>query len=85
MSNNEDLEINKVAYSIKSAQKVLSIGNNSIYDELNSGRLKAKKFGKRTLIPAESLKQWLDSLEDYGAKNRGHKKGLRDTFSTKTM
>ncbi len=69
--NTKETEINKIAYSIKSAQKAVSIGNNSIYDELNSGRLKAKKYGKRTLIPAENLKEWVDNLEDYGANTRG--------------
>ena len=34
------------------------------YIELRSGRLKAKKMGKRTIILAQSEEVWLDSLPD---------------------
>lgn len=45
----------KLAYSIKEACKVSSLGRTTIYSHISSGRLKMVKIGGRTLIPAESL------------------------------
>lgn len=45
----------KLAYSIKEACKVSSLGRTTIYGHISSGRLKKIKVGGRTLIPAESL------------------------------
>ena len=45
-----------LAYSIDEAIRVSSIGRTNLYALMNSGRLKATKVGKRTLIPAESLR-----------------------------
>ena len=53
-----------LAYSIKAATKATNIGQTKIYEEINAGRLKAVKFGKRTLIPSESLRQWLNNLPE---------------------
>lgn len=36
----------------------------TIYNQMRSGRLKAKKLGKRTLITAEAEQEWLDNLPD---------------------
>lgn len=45
-----------LAYSIADAVRVSAIGRTRIYALINEGRLKATKIGKRTLIPAASLK-----------------------------
>lgn len=51
-----------LAYSIKAASKATNIGQTKIYEEIKLGRLKAVKFGKRTLIPAQSLRDWVSNL-----------------------
>lgn len=51
-----------IAYSIKGASKATNIGQTKIYEEIKLGRLKAVKFGKRTLIPSKSLREWLNAL-----------------------
>jgi len=38
----------------------------TIYKEINEGRLKAKKLGKRTIITPEAEKDWINNLPDYG-------------------
>lgn len=38
------------------------IGRTAVYAELKSGRLTAKKFGRRTIIPKIESERWLDSL-----------------------
>ena len=64
MRNNE-AQITKVAHSPRSAAAAAHIGVNAIYNALNSGSLKAKKLGNRTIITDEDLRQFLVSLPDY--------------------
>lgn len=45
-----------LAYSIADACRVTSIGKTRIYELLALGTLRSVKVGKRTLIPAKSLK-----------------------------
>ena len=44
-----------IAYSIKDACRVSSIGKTRLYQLISEQKLQARKIGKRTLIPAESL------------------------------
>ena len=46
-----------LAYSIADACRVSSIGKTRLYQLINEGKLEARKIGKRTLIPAESLRR----------------------------
>jgi len=51
----------KMAYSIEEAIKAASIGRSLIYSEIKNGNLRATKIGRRTVILADDLKQWLQS------------------------
>lgn len=51
MNNPEPL-----AYSIADACRVSSIGRTRLYQLIGEGRLEARKLGRRTLIPASSLR-----------------------------
>jgi excisionase family DNA binding protein len=51
--------------SVSEASKTLGIGRTKVYEEINAGRLKARKFGKRTLIPMQSIKAWTENLPSY--------------------
>ena len=53
----------KVSYSIAEAVSVTGLGRTSLYAEIGAGRLLASKCGRRTLIPAAALDEWLKSLE----------------------
>lgn len=55
-----------LAYSIKDVCRVVNAGQTKIYSEINAGRLKAVKLGKRTLITSEALKEWLNALPQIG-------------------
>lgn len=55
-------------YSIEEALQLIHIGRTKLYEELNSGRLKAFKLGKRTLIKQASIEEWLDNLPAYPVK-----------------
>ncbi len=52
----------KLAYSIDETIKILPIGKTKLYEEIKKGRMRASKFGARTLIPAEAIKEWLSAL-----------------------
>lgn len=43
----------------------IKIGRNKLYSLLNSGQIKAKKFGKKTVVTAEALDAFVKSLPDY--------------------
>lgn len=49
-----------LAYSVSEACKVSSIGRTYLYQLINEGRLEVRKFGKRTLITARSLRALIE-------------------------
>jgi excisionase family DNA binding protein len=51
-----------LAYSPKDVCAALGCGTTFLYQEIAAGRLEARKMGKKTLIPAESLRGYLASL-----------------------
>lgn len=55
-----DHPLEPLAYSIADACRVSSIGRTRLYQLINEGRLEARKIGKRTLIPAASLRALIE-------------------------
>ena len=53
----------KRVFSISEACQRVGIGRTRLYGEIKEGRLRVRKCGRRTLIRAEELDAWLDSLE----------------------
>lgn len=58
MNRTENLE--PLAYSVADAIRVSSIGRTRLYQLINEGKLEVRKIGKRTLIPAASLRRLID-------------------------
>jgi excisionase family DNA binding protein len=52
-----------VVYAVGEAARVARIGRTSLYEEIATGRLRAVKRGRRTLILAQDLKNWLETLK----------------------
>jgi excisionase family DNA binding protein len=52
----------QVAYSVNSFCEKFDIGRTKFYEELNAGRIRARKVGTKTLIPADAAVAWLSSL-----------------------
>ena len=50
------------AFSVRDFCQWAGIGRTAFYEELKTGRLAAKKFGKRTLIPIAEAHRWLEGL-----------------------
>jgi excisionase family DNA binding protein len=53
--------------SIEEAARFLGIGRSLTYAEIKSGRLKARKVGRRTIILHEDAERYLRSLPVVGA------------------
>ncbi|MDC3313285.1 helix-turn-helix domain-containing protein [Gammaproteobacteria bacterium] len=47
----------KIAYTIKETAEALGCGMNTAYILVNSGQLKSFKFGKKIMIPAQSIEE----------------------------
>jgi excisionase family DNA binding protein len=56
------VELGRLAYSIREAADISGLGRSSIYVAIRDGQLKVKKHGRRTLILADDLKSYLQSL-----------------------
>jgi excisionase family DNA binding protein len=51
-----------LAYSIAEACEVSGISRTSVYEAINARELIARKHGRRTVILADELRRWLQSL-----------------------
>jgi excisionase family DNA binding protein len=55
------------ALSIAEFSERYGVGRTTTYEEIKSGRLRARKIGKRTLIIVDDAEQWLRHLPLVGA------------------
>jgi excisionase family DNA binding protein len=51
-----------LAHTIADATKISGIGRTTLYEAIGAGKIEARKAGSRTLIVAESLRAFLNSL-----------------------
>lgn len=58
--NTPNLTLEPLAYSVSEACRVSSLGRTRLYQLIAEGRLEVRKIGKRTLIPAASLRALID-------------------------
>ncbi len=54
--------LEQLAHTIDEVCKIAKVGRSSTYEEIRSGRLIARKCGRRTIILATDLHAWLDRL-----------------------
>ena len=58
--NTPNIALEPLAYSIREACRISSLGRTRLYQLIGEGRLEARKIGKRTLIPAASLRALIE-------------------------
>jgi excisionase family DNA binding protein len=58
--NTQTTNLEPLAYSVADACRVSSIGRTRLYSLIAEGRLATRKIGKRTLIPAASLRALIE-------------------------
>lgn len=61
----------QLSFSIEEVQTVTGLGRTRIYAAIGSGALKAKKFGKRTLVLKDDLDAFLANLDAYPSAKQG--------------
>jgi hypothetical protein len=49
----------RLSVSIEQLCEMTSLGRTHLYGEIRAGRLKTKKFGRRTVCMAEDIRRWL--------------------------
>ena len=54
----------KGAYSVAEFMSFACIGRTKMYQEINEGRLKARKLGAKTVILAADAEAWLNALPE---------------------
>jgi hypothetical protein len=50
------------AMSVRLFCETYDIGRTKAYEEINAGRLKARKIGSRTIISTDDAESWLNAL-----------------------
>lgn len=60
----------QLSLNIEEARALTGIGRTKLYQAINSGKLKARKFGKRTIVLKDDLDAFLASLEAYPVNPR---------------
>ena len=70
-----------LVYSILEACKNANSGRTTVYKAINEGHLVAHKRGSRTIIFAQDLERWLNSLPEIEAKHSRRAEVLARTAS----
>ncbi len=59
----------QLSLSIEEARVATGLGKTKLYQLINSGELKARKIGKRTVILKDDLQTFLSNLQSYTSQN----------------
>ena len=59
----------KLAYTIKEVAQTLGCGINAAYDLVHSGQLESFKFGKKIMIPAQSVSELVNEQIKKNSQN----------------
>jgi excisionase family DNA binding protein len=52
----------RLAYPPREASKAIGVGLTRLYALIAEGKIEARRCGRRTLIPADSLRQFITAL-----------------------
>jgi excisionase family DNA binding protein len=63
LNNRQPIE--PLAFSIEQACAAAGVGRSKLYLAVQSGDLRARKLGKKTLILRDDLRAWLESLPSF--------------------
>lgn len=54
-----------VAVTVEQALQLMGISRSQFYRELAAGRINARKVGKRTIVPMDEIRRWVENLPTY--------------------
>ena len=52
----------KAAFNVGEGAAILGLSRQTLYNEINSGRLKSFKVGRRRVIPSEAISAWKQAM-----------------------
>jgi hypothetical protein len=64
MATPEQLGLKKAAYSVNEALSICSIGRTSFYEAVKNGEIRPAKLGKKTLVLADNIAEYLTKLRE---------------------
>lgn len=53
-----------IAYGLSGASEAVDVSQTKLRSEIEAGRLRARKVGRRTIVTADDLEAWAASLPD---------------------
>lgn len=61
---NQTTKPDRLCYTIDELAEAASVARTRIYDEISQGRLKTFKIGRRRMIAAEAVRDWLAGMQE---------------------
>jgi len=61
-AENGEASVDQLLYSIGQCCRLAAIGRTKFYELIGSGEIPVRKVGKRTLVAAADLKQWVERI-----------------------
>jgi len=58
------MKLENFSYSIIQLMEVLHVSRQTVYDEINSGRLKTFKIGRRRFVSDDALREYIKDREE---------------------
>jgi excisionase family DNA binding protein len=65
MQEKSEVSAERLAYSIKDIMKLTGLARGTIDKEIRAGKLPHKRVGRKIIVTAEALKQWLEACDDW--------------------
>ena len=63
------MDTTPLAVSMAEAVKILGLGRTSLYSAIAAGKLKTRKYGRRTLVETEALRSFIAALPETNSKD----------------
>jgi len=57
------MKLENFSYSIIQLMEILHVSRQTVYDEINSGRLKTFKIGRRRFVSDDALRKYIEDRE----------------------
>lgn len=64
----------KIAYRVDEAAKLLDVHPSTVYELVRAGSIPHKRLGRRIIIPARALEEWINTPEPWASYDYAHRK-----------